>query len=501
MPYDDGVLLTDSMLVSMGKVPYRDFYTNYGPGIFLTIAATWKVVGVTALSARALGCLLQLVIAVLSGLIAGRVTGHRFCALAAGLVAAWLSALVPSPYAWLAALALALVLAWSLGRAVDGPSRPRWMLSGALLGAMSWFRPDLAVYATLGFAVVGAAALVRSSARLGSRRREVRGWATAGLVGVLATALPPWGMLLWLSGGQPIHDVFLEQLRIRSARFLPLPPLFVPVEVPGLSLPLPAFLADTHSGAVVLALAGPLLAGVMAVAGKRMGVASRSAAALVGGLAIAVLPQMMGRSDREHCILSVTPSIILFAASVRAVAGVAPVGSLLATALAGCLFYPARDLKPVVPRWLQVSTAAFPRYGGIPETDPALLAVARFLDDRVTSGEPIFVGLSDHRRTLLNHLLLYFVVGRAGGTRYMQFDPNLTNREDVQATMVRDLESRRVTWVVLWSGEAGRVEPNDSSRPGSDLLDQYIRETFQPVAVFGHFEVRRRGAATMGADG
>jgi hypothetical protein len=28
VPYDDGVLLTDSMLVSMGKVPYRDFYTN-----------------------------------------------------------------------------------------------------------------------------------------------------------------------------------------------------------------------------------------------------------------------------------------------------------------------------------------------------------------------------------------------------------------------------------------------------------------------------------------
>jgi hypothetical protein len=459
----------------------------------------WKVVGVTALSARALGCLLQVVIALLSGLIAGRVPGHRFSAFAAGLVASWLSALVPSPYAWLAALALALVLAWSLSRAVDGPSRARWMLCGALLGATSWFRPDLAVYATLSFAVVGAAALVQSSARLGLRRREVRSWAIAGLLGVLATALPPWGMLLWLCGGQPIHDVLLEQLRIRPARLLPLPPLFVPVEVPSLSFPLPAFLADIHSAAAVLTLAGPLLAGVLAVAGKRVGVASRSACALVGGLAIAVLPQMLGRSDREHCILSATPSIILFAAAVRAVAG-APVGSLLATAVAGCLFYPARDLKSVVPRWLQVWTAAFPRYGGIPETDPALLAVARFLDDRVPSGEPIFVGLSDHRRTILNHLLLYFVVGRAGGTRHMPFDPNLTSREDVQARIVRDLESRRAIWV-LWSGEAGRVEPNDSPHPGSNLLDQYIKETFQPVAVFGHFDVRRGEAATMGADG
>jgi hypothetical protein len=102
------------------------------------------------------------------------------------------------------------------------------------------------------------------------------------------------------------------------------------------------------------------------------------------------------------------------------------------------------------------------------------------------------VGLDDHRRTILNHLLLYFLVGRRGGTRYMQFDPNLTNREDIQATMIRDLQSRQVNWVVLDSGWARVVEPNESSRPGSQLLDRYLGEHFEPVARFGRFEVRRR---------
>ncbi len=492
VPYDDGILLTDSMLVSMGEIPYRDFYTNYGPGIFLSIAAIWKLVGVSALAARGLGCLLHLIIAVLSGLLAGRMTGRPFSALAAGLVASWLSTLVPSPYAWLAALALALVLAWSLCRAVDDPSRPRWMTSGALLGATSWYRPDLAVYVAVGLIAIGAVALAGNAAMLERRRREVQGWATAALLGVVATALPVWGALVWLSGEQVLYDLFLDQLRIQPARVLPLPPLIALVRVQEIPLPLPVSLADAHAGSIVLACVGPLLALLMFVAGKRLGVTSRSAPALVGALAIAVLPQMIRRSDREHSVLAVTPSIILFAASAHGLASVAPVGSLLASALVGCLFFPARDLKPRVPRWLQVSTQAFPRYGGIPETDPDLLAVARFLDGRATSDEPIFVGLNDHRRTILNHLLLYFVVGRRGGTRYMQFDPNLTNREDVQATMIRDLESRRVNWVVLWSGDAGRAEPNESSRPGSELLDRYLGERFQPVAWFGYFEVRRR---------
>jgi hypothetical protein len=203
---------------------------------------------------------------------------------------------------------------------------------------------------------------------------------------------------------------------------------------------------------------------------------------------------MMGRSDREHGVFAVTPSIILFAASAHALASVAPVGSLLASFVVGCLFFPARDLKPAVPRWLQISTRGFPRYGGIAENDPAVLAVARFLEGKTAPDEPIFVGLSDHRRMLLNHVLLYFVVGRRGGTRYMQFDPNLTSREDVQTTMIRELQSRQVNWVVLYSGWAEVTEPNESSRPGSDVLDLYLMEHFEPVARFGYFEVRRRAS-------
>src|SRR5258708_2813166 len=42
--YDEGLLLTDANLLLMGKVPFRDFYSNYPPGIFLVLAGIWKVV-------------------------------------------------------------------------------------------------------------------------------------------------------------------------------------------------------------------------------------------------------------------------------------------------------------------------------------------------------------------------------------------------------------------------------------------------------------------------
>src|SRR5688572_451659 len=36
--YDEGVLLTNAHLLLRGELPYRDFYTNYPPGIFALLA-------------------------------------------------------------------------------------------------------------------------------------------------------------------------------------------------------------------------------------------------------------------------------------------------------------------------------------------------------------------------------------------------------------------------------------------------------------------------------
>jgi hypothetical protein len=490
-PYDDGVLLTDSMLVSMGHVPYRDFYTNYGPGIFLTIAALWKVTGVSALAARGLGCLLHVAVAALSGLLAGRATDRRFSTLAAGLVAAWLSCLPPSPLAWLAALAAALLMAWILSLALEAPSRPRWFAAGAALATVSWYRPDLAVYLVLALAVVGAGARLVGAA-LPSGPGGGKTAAAAVTVGALAAALPAWGPILWLSGAQPVRDVLLEQLRIRPARVLPLPPLLAPVWTPEASSHLPAALVDVHSGAVVLALAGPVLALAAVAAATRLGRVSRPSATLLAALALAVLPQLLGRSDREHAVQAVAPAVAVFAAAAHAIARTRPAAGLVASVLVAGVFFPARDLRPLVSRGSDGSTRDFPQYGGLPEKDPAVLAVARLLRDATAPEEPVFVGLADHRRTVLNHLLVYFAAFRRGGTRYLQFDPNLTTREDVQAEIVRDLESRRVRWVVLWNEGEDRLEPNESSRPGSDLLDRYLRSRFTPRTRLGAFEVRSR---------
>src|SRR5687767_12680181 len=69
--YDEGILLTGADLVLRGQVPYRDFYSNYPPGIFLVIAGLWKVFGVHAILLRVVGLAAHLAIALTGARLAG----------------------------------------------------------------------------------------------------------------------------------------------------------------------------------------------------------------------------------------------------------------------------------------------------------------------------------------------------------------------------------------------------------------------------------------------
>jgi hypothetical protein len=489
--YDEGILLTDSMLVAMGQVPYRDFYSNYGPGIFVTIAAAGKIFGASVFVERALGCALHLVIAALGGRIAGRAGDRRFSLLTTGLIILWLSALPPLPFAWLAGLALSLGVAWALSAAVDDGGPRSWSASGALLGVTSWFRPDLAGYLAASLAAVGSLWVARNAAARTLPRawRSKVGWF---VLGAAATALPVWVTLFCLSGTQPLYDLFLDQARhVAPARRLPFPPLFAPTADDDLPFAMPAFLVSRHAGSVVLGLCAPALALLLVLRAGRLGIVRRSVPAVVGAIAVAVLPQLTQRSDEVHCLFTVAPPLILFGALLEGAARSTPVGGLLATLGVALLYFPSRDVKPPLPWGPRFSTQALPRYGGIQETDPYRLELIAFLKAQTADDEAIFVGLADHRWTHMSDLLPYFLAERRGGARYLQFDTNLTNREDVQAGMIRDLEHRRVRWVVLSLGLSS-YEPSEPAPMGSGSLDSYLKARFRPFVQFGRYVVLRR---------
>lgn len=502
--YDEGLLLTGAHLLLRGEFPYRDFYSNYPPGIFALLAGLFALAGPSVAVERLLGAALHLLIAGLAGRVAGRLLGQRFSLVVASLVACWLVLVGMPAYAWLAGLALALLAceAWASAQARGRPFG--YALVGVNLGALSVFRHDLFIYFTL---VLGGLAVGFIATRLWRGQRKGLFAAGSPLHGAPIIVLAAAGVtaLLWLpvfglAGIERVtHDLYFDQVRYTMpARVLPLPRLFGLNTMEGVPIRLPNFLLGPLPAAVLLTLAGPVLALAALLWPRGAGLKDRAPLIWPAALSLAVVPQMMGRTDLWHAVFTVAPSLLLSALwlfggperrwhagrawSLAALGGVLLVLPIVEN-------FRSRPSPPAVS-----ARADLARASQTPVSRPRQRAI-QFIRKHTGESDPIYVGLTDHRWTLKSDPDLYFLSDRRGATRYLQFDPGLNDREDVQRSMIEELERTQPKVAILVERKVRRHEPNRSREKGSALLDQYLRRHYEVQGRDGNLRMLLRKPA------
>jgi hypothetical protein len=504
--FDEGLLLTDAYVLLQGGVPYRDFYTNYPPGVFLLIAGVWKFTSISGLSVRLLGFVFQLAAALLAGRVAARMRRRRFSWFACGIVYTWTLFLGASLSAWIAALVFLLLFAELLMSALDGSHRIRLMVAGLALGLVGCFRHDLFVYFVLAFGVASLlpSALYRAL-HLSVTPRRLLAFVVLGASVPLSAV---WTSPI-IQAGIPriIDDLFLTQVRyVMPGRVLPLPDLLAMTGTPLRFLP--AFVRP-FEGAVLLTFLAPFLAGAMVGLPQIRGrVRADLGLIAMAGVTISVVPQMSGRTDLIHAIYSVTPSLIW----------VVVVTEEIRERLRSPILHFAAALIPVVvflwvifvksPIWPPVR--AWPKHTaggsytlsdprpGFREPDAAIArsrqAVFDFTETHTAPREAVYFGTAYHDRVFVNEADLYFLANRRPGTRYVQFDPNVVTRRDVQEEMIASVERHRVRLVVL-SDRVTQFETQTSLLPGSTLFDDYLREHFVRMEIHPPYVIYMRRSA------
>jgi hypothetical protein len=446
------------------------------------------------------GLLLRLAIALLAGHLCAAVRGRRFDWIPAGLVLIWLSRLGLTPLAFLGGLTWALGAAALFVAARKTQARGLWLACGACIGAGTWFRHDYLIWSgAMLAALTGAWWLGFHRRRLEPKWARALGWTS---LAAAVTAAVCWAPVFARAGlARVADDLFFDQVRhVLPARLLPIPRLFA-LTAPGgelsLGVGLPAFLHSLAESAILVVLAGPLVfLACFALAGRFQ--LDRPLLLVLGAFSLAALPQTLGRTDMPHAVYSMVPALMLLWVAAEASAAQLP-AKLAWAPLLGVLLFLSAAPRAVV-RWRvritpKVETMQNARGKGVvgsPFRDQLVETIQR----HTRPGEPIFVGLTDHRTTLGNELDLYFLANRPGATRYMQFDPNIVNRREVQEEMIAELEAKQTRLVVLSPYFAGEGEPaNQSSRRGADLLDTWLAANYRPLAKFGDWEVRLRNGA------
>jgi hypothetical protein len=481
---DEGALLVYPELILKGKLPYRDFETFYGPANLWTLAAIYKLFGVSIEVERTVGLLYRVLLLTAVFLIVRRAGASlAIVSLFTGSILLFLARL--PAFAWFAGIASVLWSLIVLAKAVENNSRMHVVCAGLLASLGLLYRLDLAP-------AVFASAL---PLWLLLRWRERWIYAASAAVGLL-----PLLLLLAVIGWRPLFEnLFLYPVIICN---------------PGRRLPLweaneeVLFLFLLHVAAALCSV----VAGWLAVKQERAAIWPRLLLA-TGLLALGLTHQGMQRTDVVHVVFAAFLSIALLPLSLYilvrrcriGVATSAQAGAAGAAVIAAL----AAGSWSVVPLYCEQLARNFSAPSGpvgevrvrdrrfLPNIPPEQLQkVLQFLDANSQPGERLFVGPGDLRRAFANDVFIYHLLPwLTPATYFLEMNPFSANRAN--SRLASDVAS--ADWLVLNSAWDHPREHNLSAQNGPDAPNAIVRDRFELRGQIGPFRVFHRKDAVRPA--
>jgi hypothetical protein len=475
-PMDEGTLLVYPEMVQRGAIPYRDFETFYGPANPYLLAGIYAIFGLNIGVERTVGLLYRAVILVaFFGLIrrwgtpiaTGCMLLTGFLLLPLGVVA----------YAWIGAMACALLFVWAMA----APEKNWRCLAGGLFAGLA-----LSFRADIGPALIIAAWALLYPLTSSQRLRTALG---------AAIGLAPYPAVLLLSGfEQMFNNLFLY-----------------PVILSGPARRLPLFSAEPYVVriffALILAAAANIVVWLFAVWANPKEARNRTLLALAL-LGAGVIPQAWQRADFYHVafvaflVFGILPLTVFFGiskripnraqiwcalgATVLVTAGIGAIAPILPE-LAGDYFRQALQTKPQGSEFVHQGARSFPVF-----SPQRVVAIGRMLEEierQSKPGERLFVGPGDLRRPNYCDTFIYHLLPKLRpATYFLEMNPLSVNRPG--SRLASDIRS--ADWLVLnheWDlGE----EPNRSREYSSAEPADVAKEYFQFVGGYGTFGLFRR---------
>lgn len=501
--YDEGLVLTNAERIRGGEVPYRDFWTMYGPGYFYAVAGLFSLAKPTILVARLFDTVLRLLLTLEVYFLARSVTSRWVALVPYAFVTFWLATIRFYSYPAFPATG-ALVLAALALMAYLRQARRRWLfLSGMALGLAALLRLDFGGYGAFGFGLAVAVYELRqaSAAGVGWPMRLRRALKAEALIAAAAllVALPLYAYLLLASGFQTVFDdlVVFPTTVFRAVRHLPVPSLIPNFKTltgsqwnDWLRLYLPLL---TYVIAVVVSLRWLFFRPVPS-SDRRLAVGVLFLA--LTGTGLGLVMKATSRYHELHALPTTICAVIVATALVYRIPARLWRSAPFKVGFAGLAFLFLTG--PYVAHFgvlaMHGSTSPTACYSQLPRAGCVPVSrdeerVADYLQAHTRPGEYVFIGNSRHDLIFVNDLLLYFLADRRSPTKYAELHPGLATTLPVQQAIASDLAAKDVQWVVTMRSFPAN-EPNASSiSSGVTYLDDYIRAHYQPETTFGSYQV------------
>jgi hypothetical protein len=528
--YDEGDVLFGGLRVLWGDVPYRDFWTVYGPAQYWVVAFLFKIFGPFILVERAWDAAVRAGMATLAYMVARALTNARLAVGVWLFSLGWLWVVGSYGYPLLPAALFGLASAYLSGRYAVGLGGVGGLLgAGALVTLAGFFRYDIGIYtyAAEVAVILAVPGVIRSGADFGrmaswNGRMSAVAWLTSGamlafvpVAAYLFVHVPPQDLL---------HPLVIYPAKIYpGARSLPYPSLVEPLY----DLLRGKWIAGALTFCLALALYFPwVVAGAGAFGLWRLRQSPllnpkdktvQFAILVLVLIVLAFSVKTLVRPQAVHAIHALVPGFVLagLLISMGDRLRAKPVQVVLVVAMVALAYPPLDGLylgarSSGIGRLLRTGTGSpvenakrVVRYFIDPGNgpDPAIYftisadqaAAVSYIRTHTGPRDKLFVANGRHDIALANDVLFYFLAQRAAVTKYHEFNPGLTTTSQTQQAIIEALRAESVPYVVRMRSFDNISEPNSSARSsGVILLDQFLEREYTEVARFGQYEITQR---------
>jgi len=519
-PYDEFLSLYGAERVLRGGLPYRDFWTMYGPAQFYIIAAFFKLFGVNALAGRVYDALIRAGIACACFVLVAMLAPRRWALVAFGAVLVWLTCIHVPAYNFPAYAALlgSLISAIFFARFLRNNDDTRMLfLSGLAVSVTATIRHDSGFYLCLAQLLMLAWVTVLKPSAIGVRIQALRDFgrlAVRYFAGVVLIAGP---LYLWLLLRVGFHPLFYDLIYVPAViypkvRRLP----FLSAEA--LSLLRHPLSWQGRLGLEAIVVVFPILA-ILSVflcllvtrrSNSRIFNATwrRQTFAMLLLLGILFFVKGLIRVSPIQMMQSIVVAVILITVLFghRNRLGRLPRLSLYACAffLALCSYPLAFHLLPYARH--NLASLLHPQAQGslfhdchrpadldrarCLELEPEVTAAVEDIERRTSPQDKIYVGSGHHDRLMLNDVRLYFLSGRSSITPWYDLHPGVQTTLSIQNEIIDAMRRNPPKVIVLNTAWDNPVEPNQGSvSSGVTALDNYIHSHYTQQKTYGSIAI------------
>jgi hypothetical protein len=495
--YDEGIILSGADAVSRGMLPYKDFWSMYGPGQFYLLSWLFSWIGETDVALRVIGITAKAVAASLCLVLIQRLVGKRSAWVGAALVLCVLIGFRLDAFPVFPALALS-VAAILFGELGLRRGSIHYFFAGICTGIAACFRHDIGAY--------GMAALILAIVAMNKGPKQR---ASALVIQLSVYALGIASVVL------PVAAYFLAHVPLADIKenLLTIPSNIYPSVR---KLPWPSLTIHRPGELILLSVYAPFII--------------TSSALLISFPELKLLSKE-GRSDTFRdpsqwflwLALSFTCLFFTFKGMVR----VSPIhmsqSLVLVVPMMMATWHFSNKTKGFIQKYARFAVLlcallmSFSIFSGAKEVtsgtwslltkkdnlvhkclepqlkrascakiDADYAAAANFLIAHTTPQEPIYIGTSRHDRIIMNAVALYFLTDRPPATKWAELHPGIQTQERIQSKMIHEFEELRPRYIVLDSRWESVVEPNASAdSSGNTMLDNYINKQYSEVKTYG----------------